>query len=76
MGYEKDFPNKFNYTSELDKFQEILENKVPKSDVSIIKPNRNTKIENYDNLRKTSLRKMLRKEFSSLNSVIKKKENP
>ncbi|MHA1611961.1 MAG: hypothetical protein ACTSVZ_13975 [Promethearchaeota archaeon] len=68
MGYDKSFPSKFNYTSQLDKCRKISEKKVPKSDVSIIKPNRNIKIENYNQLRKSSLRKMFRKEFSALDS--------
>jgi hypothetical protein len=65
MGYNKEFPVQFNYKAELKKCEKLNKKEVPKPDIPLIKPNRNIEMENYNQLRKASVRQLLKKEISS-----------
>lgn len=65
MGYQKIFPEKFDYIKELEKCNQVLNKEpcIPKN--SLIEPKRNGKINNYNQLRKVNIRKLFKKELNT-----------
>ncbi|WP_457556588.1 hypothetical protein [Candidatus Harpocratesius sp.] len=63
MGYMDSFPEKFDYKKEIDKCQKILKKSPINTSSIYLKQDPYARMENYNNLRQTYIKKIMQREI-------------